>query len=48
MTIFSYIIVTPEDENWGGPQDDGTISGMIGMVARHEAHIAIDEITITS
>ncbi|XP_066967133.1 glutamate receptor ionotropic, delta-2-like [Macrobrachium rosenbergii] len=32
---------------WGGPQPDGTITGMIGMSARREVDFAINEITIT-
>lgn len=35
------------DGQWGGVQEDGTITGIIGLVARHEADLAIDEITIT-
>ena len=42
-----YQIVVPEDEEWGGPKPDGNFSGMIGLVSRREAHVAIDEITIT-
>ena len=38
--------MTPVDKEWGNVQDDGNITGMIGMVARREAHYAIDEITI--
>ncbi|XP_071524261.1 glutamate receptor ionotropic, delta-2-like [Panulirus ornatus] len=44
---FTYGVVEPIDRRWGGPEADGSVSGMVGMVARHEAHIAIDEITIT-
>jgi len=39
--------VTPADGQWGGPLDNGEVTGMIGQVARREAHLAIDEITIT-
>lgn len=39
--------MVPEDGLWGGPQPDGSVVGLIGLVARHEAHIAINEITIT-
>lgn len=42
-----YQLVVPPDRAWGGPQPDGTITGLIGMVARHEANLAICEITIT-
>ncbi|XP_063866159.1 glutamate receptor ionotropic, kainate 5-like [Scylla paramamosain] len=44
---FTYQLVVPRDRAWGGPQPDGSITGLIGMVARHEAHVAICEITIT-
>ncbi|XP_070000312.1 glutamate receptor ionotropic, delta-2-like [Penaeus vannamei] len=44
---FTYKVVVPEDGLWGGPQPDGSVVGLIGLVARHEAHIAINEITIT-
>lgn len=40
-------VVTPPDGQWGGPLPDGTVSGMIGQVARREAHLAICEITIS-
>ena len=33
-------------DGWGVPKPDGTVTGMIGMVARREVHYAIDEITI--
>ncbi|KAK7084345.1 hypothetical protein SK128_011266 [Halocaridina rubra] len=44
---FTYRVVVPEDGRWGGPEANGNVSGMIGMVANHRAHVAIDEITIT-
>ncbi|XP_071536863.1 glutamate receptor ionotropic, delta-2-like [Panulirus ornatus] len=44
---FTYQLVLPLDGKWGGPQPDNTITGLIGMVARHEAHTAICELTIT-
>lgn len=40
-------VVTPPDGQWGGPLPDGSVSGMIGQVARREAHLAICEITIS-
>ncbi|KAG7170324.1 Glutamate receptor ionotropic, delta-2-like 21, partial [Homarus americanus] len=43
-----YRVVVQEDGQWGGSQPDGTVTGMIGVVARQEAHLAIDEITITA
>ncbi|XP_063591946.1 glutamate receptor ionotropic, delta-2-like [Penaeus indicus] len=44
---FTYRVVSPADGKWGGPQPDGTVTGIIGLVARREADIAICEITIT-
>ncbi|XP_042857157.1 glutamate receptor ionotropic, delta-2-like [Penaeus japonicus] len=44
---FTYKLLLEPDEGWGGPQPDGTVTGMIGMVARRETDFAIDEITIT-
>ncbi|XP_076069236.1 glutamate receptor ionotropic, kainate 1-like [Oratosquilla oratoria] len=44
---FTYRLVEPPDGQWGYPSPDGTISGMIGMAARHEVHFALSEITIT-
>ncbi|XP_071537483.1 glutamate receptor ionotropic, delta-2-like isoform X2 [Panulirus ornatus] len=45
---FTYRIIRPPDGKWGGPQPDNTITGLIGQVARHEAHVALCELTITS
>lgn len=42
-----YQLLLAEDGQWGGVLPDGSITGMIGMVARHEVHFAINEITIT-
>ncbi|XP_066976336.1 glutamate receptor ionotropic, delta-2-like [Macrobrachium rosenbergii] len=44
---FTYRVIKPADGKWGGPLPDGTITGMIGEVARRNAHFAICEITIT-
>ncbi|XP_068229792.1 glutamate receptor ionotropic, delta-2-like [Palaemon carinicauda] len=44
---FTYKVMKPADGKWGGPLPDGTITGMIGEVARRNAHIAICEITVT-
>ncbi|XP_066963850.1 probable glutamate receptor isoform X2 [Macrobrachium rosenbergii] len=38
--------ITP-DGKWGGVMADGTVTGMVGVVHRHEAHAAINEFTIT-
>ena len=37
----------PPDEKWGGPLKNGSVTGMIGMAHRHDAHFSIDEITVT-
>ncbi|KAK3891550.1 hypothetical protein Pcinc_004550 [Petrolisthes cinctipes] len=43
---FTYSVVVPEDGQWGKVLDNGTVTGMIGMVASHRAQLAINEITI--
>ncbi|KAK3891557.1 hypothetical protein Pcinc_004557 [Petrolisthes cinctipes] len=42
----TYSVVVPEDGQWGKVLDNGTVTGMIGMVASHRAQLAINEITI--
>lgn len=37
----------PPDQQWGGVQEDGTVTGITGEIANRRAHFAIDEITIT-
>ncbi|XP_064118946.1 glutamate receptor ionotropic, delta-2-like [Macrobrachium nipponense] len=44
---FTYKLKIEPRGSWGGPQPDGTITGMIGMSARREVDFAINEITIT-
>ncbi|XP_068247831.1 glutamate receptor ionotropic, delta-2-like [Palaemon carinicauda] len=44
---FTYKLKPDPENRWGGPQPDGTVDGMIGMVARREVDFAINEITIT-
>ncbi|XP_068225815.1 glutamate receptor ionotropic, delta-1-like [Palaemon carinicauda] len=44
---FTYKVVSPADGKWGGPLPNGTVTGLIGMVNRHEADLAICEITVT-
>lgn len=39
--------MTPADGVWGGVQDDGTVNGLIGMVARHEAQLSMACVGIT-
>lgn len=45
---FTYQLVLAEDRQWGGVQENGSVTGMIGLVARHQANLAINEITITT
>ncbi|XP_071525273.1 glutamate receptor ionotropic, delta-2-like [Panulirus ornatus] len=42
-----YHLALSPDGNWGGPQPDNTITGLVGQVARHEAHAALCALTIT-
>ncbi|CAL4099140.1 unnamed protein product, partial [Meganyctiphanes norvegica] len=44
---FTYRMIEPPDRAWGGPRADGTVSGLIGVIARHEANFGIGEITLT-
>ncbi|XP_068200712.1 glutamate receptor ionotropic, delta-2-like [Palaemon carinicauda] len=44
---FSFKVFEPEDGSFGNPRSDGTVSGMIGMVARREASMAFGGITLT-
>ncbi|XP_068224022.1 probable glutamate receptor [Palaemon carinicauda] len=44
---FSYKIVRPEDGLWGSIGEDGSWSGMVGMVHRHEADMALGPHDIT-
>ncbi|XP_066984734.1 glutamate receptor ionotropic, delta-2-like [Macrobrachium rosenbergii] len=45
---FTFRLVEPPDGKWGGPLPDGTVVGMIGVVARREAHFAMCEISVTA
>lgn len=36
-----------KDGQWGEVMSDGWVTGMIGVVARREADLAVNEITIT-
>ncbi|XP_071526283.1 glutamate receptor ionotropic, delta-2-like [Panulirus ornatus] len=47
LLCIQYKLVSSPDGKWGGPQPDNTITGLVGQVARHEAHAAICELTIT-
>ncbi|XP_068228563.1 glutamate receptor ionotropic, delta-2-like [Palaemon carinicauda] len=44
---FTLRLIAPPDGKWGGPLPNGTVVGMIGVVARREAHFAFCEISIT-
>ncbi|XP_071526281.1 probable glutamate receptor [Panulirus ornatus] len=45
---FTCKIVGPTNGKWGGPQPDNTVTGIVGQVARHEAHAALCSLTITA
>lgn len=34
------------DEQYGNVMANGTVTGMVGMVARHEVHLAISDVAI--
>ncbi|XP_063446900.1 glutamate receptor ionotropic, delta-1-like [Mytilus trossulus] len=44
---FSYKVVQPPDGQYGGPKEDGTWTGMVGMIMRGEIDIAAAPFTIT-
>ncbi|XP_068246676.1 glutamate receptor ionotropic, delta-2-like [Palaemon carinicauda] len=44
---FTYRVMRPADGQWGNPLPNGTITGMIGMVARREADFAVCFISVT-
>ncbi|XP_068200705.1 glutamate receptor ionotropic, kainate 4-like [Palaemon carinicauda] len=48
MLNFTYKVITPPDGGWGYPQPDGTITGMVGMVARREIHLAVSGIAMNA
>lgn len=37
----------PADKQWGTVRENGTVTGMVGEVAKRRTHFAINEITIT-
>ncbi|XP_052069248.1 probable glutamate receptor [Mytilus californianus] len=45
---FSYKVVHPPDGQYGGPKEDGSWTGMVGMIMRGEIDIAAAPFTITS
>ncbi|KAK8393508.1 hypothetical protein O3P69_006679 [Scylla paramamosain] len=44
---FSIQVVEPKDREWGGAFPNGSVYGMVGLVARRLAHVALNELTIT-
>ncbi|XP_068229264.1 glutamate receptor ionotropic, kainate glr-3-like [Palaemon carinicauda] len=44
---FTYEIVRPADGMWGNPLPNGTVTGIIGMVSRHEASFAICAVAVS-
>ncbi|MPC46645.1 Glutamate receptor ionotropic, delta-1 [Portunus trituberculatus] len=44
---FTYQLVEAEDGQWGEVMPNGWVTGMIGVVARREADMAVNEITVT-
>ncbi|XP_064120826.1 glutamate receptor ionotropic, delta-2-like [Macrobrachium nipponense] len=44
---FTFSAVLSPDNAWGNLQSDGTVTGIVGMVARQEADFAISTVTIT-
>ncbi|XP_076049330.1 glutamate receptor ionotropic, kainate 2-like [Oratosquilla oratoria] len=47
MNFTSRMYAPEDDESWGNPYPNGTVSGMIGMAARHEAALIACDVTIT-
>ncbi|XP_063852040.1 glutamate receptor ionotropic, delta-1-like [Scylla paramamosain] len=45
---FTYHLIRPPDGKWGGPHPDGSVTGLVGQVHRHEAHATLCELSITS
>ncbi|XP_068239048.1 glutamate receptor-like [Palaemon carinicauda] len=44
---FTFRMELTPDGKWGGVMADGSVTGMVGVVHRHEAHAAINEFTLT-
>ena len=47
ITNFSYVMTPSVDGAWGSLKDDGTWSGMVGMILRDEVDIAVADFFIT-
>lgn len=39
--------MVPEIRAWGAPLPNGTVTGLVGLVARREAQVAVNELSIT-
>ena len=46
--FFRYTMVETIDGGWGSLKDDGTWTGMIGMILRDEVDIAISDFYVTA
>ncbi|XP_066964370.1 uncharacterized protein [Macrobrachium rosenbergii] len=44
---FTYKAFPPPDDIWGNPQPDGTVNGIIGMIARREVTLGLAVLAIT-
>ncbi|XP_064120868.1 uncharacterized protein LOC135225510 isoform X2 [Macrobrachium nipponense] len=44
---FTFRVILPADGSFGNPLPDGTVTGMIGLVARREASLAFGGVTLT-
>nr|XP_045588543.1 probable glutamate receptor [Procambarus clarkii] len=44
---FSYELIRPSDRVWGGPQPNGSWTGMLGMLQRQEVELAIGPFGVT-
>ncbi|XP_069995853.1 probable glutamate receptor [Penaeus vannamei] len=47
MMKFDYVVVRPPDSLWGARLDNGSWSGMVGMLEREEVEFALGPFTIT-
>ncbi|XP_071535585.1 probable glutamate receptor [Panulirus ornatus] len=44
---FTYTYVRPSDGTWGTKKDDGSWSGMMGMVSREEVDVSVGPLTVS-
>lgn len=47
VPLLRYRVEVPADKQWGTVRENGTVTGMVGEVAKRRTYFAIDEITIT-